>query len=189
VEDVVGEEEGLVVSAVVDVPGDVLGRPVDVVFEEEGGTVVVLDEPGAVVVDVCPGGLEVDLVVGGGAVLVGSVLLLVPPPGGEVVVTGGGLVVVDSGGGGVVVVGAVVVPLSARLANWTMEAAREASTRRTASTAETSDSHTPSLKRSGKYLCSNSCREFGDAAWSSDVNDTPSSAFAPTLSRTTSPFG
>lgn len=147
-EDVAGEEEGRVLSALVDVPGDVFDRPVVVVLDEEGGTVVVLDEPRVVVVEVCPGELEL---VGGGAVLLGSVLVPVPPSGGGVVV-GGASVVVESGGGGVVDVGDVVVPLSARLANWTMEAARTASTRRTASTAEASDSHTPSLKRSGKYL-------------------------------------
>lgn len=178
-EDVVGEEEeSLVVSALVDVPEDVVDRPVVVVLEDVGGAVVVL-------VEVCPGGLDVDSVVGGGAVVL--VPVLVSPSGGGVVV-GGELVDVESGGGGVVVVGAAVVPLSARLANWTMEAARAASTRRTASTAETSDSHTPSLNRSGKYLCSNSCSEFGDAASSSDVNETPSSPLPSNCSRTTSPL-
>jgi hypothetical protein len=128
----------------VDVPGDVVGRPGVVVPEDGEGGPVVLG-----VVDVRPGGLEVGVVVGGGGVVLGSVVVL--PSSGGVVVVAGGLVVVEPGGG-VVVGGAVVVPLSARLANWTMETARAASTRRTASTAETSDSHTPSLKRSGKYL-------------------------------------
>lgn len=142
---VVGEEGGWVVSRLVDVPAEVLRRSV----------VVVLDE----------------VVAGAGEVLLGSAgLVVVPPPGREVVVTGGGgSVVVEAGGGGADVVGGtvvggtvvggtvvggtdVVVPLSARLANLTMETANAASTRRTASTAVRSDSHTPSLKRCGKYL-------------------------------------
>lgn len=81
---------------------------------------------------------------GGGRLELESVPVLPPSGGGVVVDTGGGVEVVDGG--------AVVVPLSARLASCTIEVARAASTRRTASTAEASVSHTPSLKRSGKYL-------------------------------------
>jgi hypothetical protein len=115
-----------------------------------GGALV----PGSVV----PGAVVPGAVVLGATVVGDSVV-------GDVVVSGGGTFDVVSGGFGVVGAGVdvvtgvdagsdieVVVPLSCRFAMWTMFTARVSSTRRRASTADTSDSHTPCLNLSGKYL-------------------------------------
>ena len=112
-EDVVGEEEGLVGPALVDVPGDVVGPLVVVVDleDDEGGTLV-LDERPVLLVDDGPGVLEVGVVVvdvGGGGVLLGSVVVVLLSGGGVVTER---LVVVEDSGGGVVVWDVVVVPLS-----------------------------------------------------------------------------
>jgi hypothetical protein len=104
--------------------------------------------PGAVV----PGAVVV------GATVVGEVAVGdVVPGSGKVDVVSGGFDVV---GAGVDVVDAVdagsdvevVVPLSCRFAIWTIFTAMVSSTRWRASTADTSDSHTPCLNLSGKYL-------------------------------------
>jgi hypothetical protein len=123
--------------------------------------------------DVVPGAVVLGAVVAGSSVLLGGVVLgavvlgVVGSSVGVLVVAGGFVVV-----GGVVEGSEVVVPLSCRFANWTMFTATTSLALRRASTADTSDSHTPCLKRSGKYLWRSSWSAFGDADSSSDLNDT-----------------
>lgn len=182
-----GVKDGLPVGLSVikvEAGGDVVGRVVvdGLVLGDDGTSLV----DGSVGLGLC------DVVTGGGAVVPGAVVLGAVVPGSSVLLGAGGVVlgavvlgaVGSSVGvsvvvGGFVVVGGVVVgsgedvvPLSCRFANWTMFTARTSLARRRASTAETSDSHTPCLKRSGKYLWRSSWSEFGDADSSSDLNDT-----------------
>jgi hypothetical protein len=176
--------------------GSVWGREDGVVRgpEEDGERVVSLgfeDVPGGEEegrgVDV-EEGLGLLLVLAGGTLLelgggtLEELLLLLLLLGGradvEVELSTGGSDVVVCVAGGAEVPLVVVELVSSRFASCTMEVARAAFARWTASMALCSDSNTPSWDRPGKYRWRSSWRDAGDADFSISENDSDVAAAA-----------
>jgi hypothetical protein len=154
------EEDG-----VEDVPGGEEERGVDV---EEGLGLLLVLRGGTLLV--LGGGTLVELLL----LLVLLLLLLLLVVWGadvEVVLSTGGSDVVVSVAGGGEVPPVVVELVSSRFASCTMEVARGAFARWTASIALCSDSNTPSWNRPGKYRWRSSWRDAGDADFSMSAND------------------